>query len=100
MAVLNKEEFFSCIHDRMGDDTSDEAITFIENMSDTYNDLERQAKGDGVNWEQKYNDLNESWKKRYRHRFFNGGANDYVPETMRESTDERPEDITIEQLFK
>ena len=99
MSILSRDEFFSCIHDRMGDDTSDEAIAFIENMSDTYNDLDNRAKGDGVDWEKKYNELNESWKKRYRHRFFNGGT-DYVPEEMREENENNPEDIRIEELFK
>lgn len=96
--ILSREQFFSSIHDRMGDDSSDDAITFIENMSDTYNELERRATGDGVDWERKYNELNESWKKKYTHRFFNG-TNDYVPNDT-DDNNEKSEDITINELFK
>lgn len=104
MAILSKEEFFSSIHDRVGADTSDEAITFIENLTDTYNSLERQAKGDGINWEQKYKELDESWKKKYSHRFFNGGCSDYVPNDPNTNTDEGeeydPESVKFDDLFK
>ena len=35
MAVLSKEDFLSRINERIGEDNSDEAIEFMEDMSDT-----------------------------------------------------------------
>ena len=100
MAILKKEEYLEKLHNRLGEDTSDEAISFLEDMTDTYNDLENKAKGDGVDWEQKYKDLDESWKKRYRHRFFSGeagmpeGKSDPVPDN-----EYKADDIVVEDLF-
>lgn len=104
MAILNREEFFSSIQNRVGADTSDDAITFIENLTDTYNSLEKQARGDGVNWEQKYHELDESWKKKYSHRFFSGGCADYVPDNNTRDDDGEddynPESINFNNLFE
>ena len=43
MAILKRDEFFSRIESKLANDTSDEAITFLEDMTDTYNDLENKA---------------------------------------------------------
>ena len=86
----------------MGDDTSDEAISFLEDMTDTYNDLESKANGDGVDWEQKYKDNDAAWKAKYRHRFFSGD-NRNVPteDAIGDSEDgTNPESITVDDLFK
>lgn len=100
MAILSQEEFFAKLHERVGSDTSDESIAFLEDMTDTYNDLSKRVNGDGTNWEKKYHDLDESWKKRYRHRFFSGGEvnNPNVRAKDDESTD--PTEITFNDLFK
>lgn len=100
MAVLSKEDFFARLHTRIGEDTSDEAISFLEDMTDTFNDLEKRATGDGVNWEQRYHDLDESWKKRYRHRFFSGESN--MPSDEGDTVGEEftSETITVDDLFK
>ena len=39
MAVLSKEDFLSRINERIAEDNSDEANKFMEDMSDTYNDM-------------------------------------------------------------
>ena len=58
--------------------TSDESIAFIEDVTDTYNALEQSSK-DETDWKSKYEELDESWKKRYRDRFFDGNGDN--PET-------------------
>ena len=99
MPVLNRDEFFDRIHQRVGTDNSDEAIKFIEDMSDTYNALEERANGDGTDWEKKYRELDESWKKKYTHRFFSGGAN-YTPPETEEKEKKDGSSITIDDLFE
>lgn len=74
MAVLSRDDYFTRLQTVLGSDTSDEGIALLEDMTDTYNDLEQRANGDGVDWEQRYRELDESWKKKYSHRFFSGGA--------------------------
>ena len=105
MAVLNKDEFFSRLNERMGTDTSEETISFIEDMTDTYNHLESAANGDGVNWEEKYNELDKSWREKYRHRFFSGGPTSPnqlgdFDEVEKEKEYEKAENIKIDDLFK
>ena len=99
MSVLNRDEFFNRVHQRVGTDNSDEAIKFIEDMSDTFNSLEERANGDGTDWEKKYHELDESWKKKYRHRFFSGGIKCPPPETE-EKKKKDGSSITIDDLFE
>ena len=101
MAVLDRDTFFSRLQERVGEDTSDESISFVEDMTDTYNELERRATGDGVDWEQRYKDLDDAWKKKYQHRFFSAGGSYSNPTgNQPESEDDKAEKITFGDLFK
>ncbi|MBO7731583.1 MAG: hypothetical protein J6S67_03500 [Methanobrevibacter sp.] len=99
--ILNKEEFFTKLHNKVGSSTSDEDIAFLEDMTDTYNDLEKRSNGDGVNWEQRYHELDESWKAKYKHRFFSGSDVNNPNMRMANSDDngKDAESITISDLF-
>lgn len=101
MAILSREDFFARLQARIGTETSDESITFLEDMTDTYNDLERRANGDGIDWERKYHELNESWKKKYTHRFFSGGDRATPNMGQASAPDNEPDssDITVADLF-
>lgn len=99
MSVLNREEFFARLDARLASDTSDEGIAFLEDMTDTYNDLERRATGDGVDWESRYKELDDSWKKRYRHRFFSSGGEMCATDEVVESDGYSPEDVSVDDLF-
>lgn len=100
MAVLTRDEFFARLHDKLSDDTSDESISLLEDMTDTFNFLEQKANGDGEDWEKKYKELDENWKKRYRHRFFSGGVTSVPSDEKTEVTDEyEAEEVTVEDLF-
>lgn len=99
MAVLSKEEFFERLHSMLGDDVSEEAITFLEDMTDTYNDLMQKIEGDGTDWKKKYDELDESWKHRYRHRFFTGESAPITTDTAETQVLE-PDEISIEDLFE
>lgn len=104
MAVLNKEDFFTRINGIIGTDTSDDAIGFIEDMTDTYNDMEHRAQSDGEDWEKRYHELDESWKKRYKSRFFSGGGGRSNLPGFDADADEDKEtvnaNITIDELFE
>ena len=97
MAVLTRDEFFDRVQRIVGTDTSDDSLTFIEDMTDTYNNLDEKANGDGTDWEQRYRDLDESWKEKYKKRFFSGGGSVVVKETVDE---EKEKDVTFDDLFE
>lgn len=72
MAILDRDNFFKRIRERLGEDDSEEALSYLEDMTDTWEDMERRASREGEeNWEEKYNNLDAEWRKRYRDRFFN-----------------------------
>ena len=75
MAVKSKEEIMNSIKERLGDDTTDEALSFLEDIKDTFDDLETKSSNQ-TNWEQKYKDNDAEWRKKYKERFFNSDNND------------------------
>ena len=101
MSVLDRDKFFEALQGRVGDSSTEEDVQFLEDMMDTYNDLEDKAKGDGEDWEKKYHELDETWRKRYKSRFFTGGS---ARQGMRDDPDEDEKDtrttITFKDLFK
>lgn len=76
MAVKSKEEILKLVSDRVGDDTSDEALSFIEDVSDTIVSLEAQVTESG-DWKSKYYENDKAWRERYRERFM---SDDPVPQ--------------------
>ena len=94
--VLTRDEFFEAINKRVGENTDDESLKFIEDMTDTYNSLgiDRSIE----EWEKKYNELDAEWRERYRRRFFDG-KEDIVDEN-REDVKDESEPSTFDELFE
>lgn len=102
MAILSKEEYFKKLHERIGTASDDESISFVEDMSDTYNEMERRASDkSGENWKQKYDELDASWRARYMHRFQTGFDNMNPNSNSSDcgEDDKKPEDVKIDDLF-
>lgn len=98
MAVRTKEELMDSIRARIGDDQSDEAIALVEDVSDTFDDMQSKANGGGEDWKKKYEDNDNAWRQRYKERFFNSdGKGDDFPD-KKEEEDDKP--LTYENLFK
>lgn len=94
--VLTRDEFFEAINKRVGRNTDDESLKFIEDMTDTYNSLAVDRSIE--EWEKKYNDLDAVWRERYRRRFFEG-KEDVVDEN-REDVKDESEPSTFDELFE
>lgn len=96
MAVRSKEELMKSIRARIGDDQSDEAIALLEDVADTYADMETRANGDGEDWKAKFEANDAAWRQKYRDRFFGKGSEpDDEPD---QPHDNKP--MTYEELFK
>lgn len=105
MAVLNRDDYFSAVNEIIGTNTDDKSVQFLENMTDTFNDMESKANGGSEDWEKKYHELDESWKRKYTSRFFSGAgrsANPLVgsPAQPDDSDEKSGEDIKIDDLFE
>lgn len=71
MAVKTKDELLEIIKERIGDDTSDETISFIEDITDTLSDYEEKATNlNNEDWKTKYEENDKMWREKYRERFF------------------------------
>ena len=100
MAVLTIKQMLERIKQRIGEDTSDEALKLIEDVSDTINDYETKTK-DTTDWEKKYKENDEQWRKKYKDRFFNAPAKDEKNDSESDGDDESKENkLTYENLFK
>lgn len=91
MAVKTKAEIMELVKSKIGEDTSDETIALLEDLSDTLD-----TTNDSVNWKQKYEDNDKEWRAKYSSRFFEGG-NEPKPEPEPEPEDNT--DVTIDELF-
>lgn len=99
MAVLKRDEFFERIKNMIGDNNTEDAISFLEDMTDTYNDMETRTTSD-INWEQKYNDLDAAWKARYKNRFFtSSNTAHYVQDEKQGIEVEDEKETNFEDLF-
>lgn len=99
MTIKTKEELLELVKNRIGDDTSDEALAFIEDITDTLTDFEGRASAD---WEEKYNALDSEWRERYKARFFSTPVDvkedDFVDDVN--DVEEEVKDLTFDALFE
>lgn len=70
MSVRTTKELLAQVKDIIGDDTSDNALNLLSDISDTMDDLTKKKDGDGVDWKKKYEDNDAEWRKKYKERFF------------------------------
>lgn len=100
--VRSKDELMELVRTRIGDDTSEEAISFIEDIEDTLTDLMGR---DSTDWETKFRENDEAWRKRYKERFFMTPDNNNT--TPKDVVEDNAEDLekegktkSFEELFK
>lgn len=99
MSIKTKDELLTSIKTLIGDNSSDEAITLLEDVTDTITDFETKT-ASTTNWEQKYNDLDKEWRQRYTERFFNHSGEDNEDNTPPDFGEDEPEEKTkFEELF-
>lgn len=98
MAVKTREEILESFKTRLGENPDDESISFLEDVTDTLDDFEKRANGDGTDWKSKYEENDANWRKKYTERFF---SNEPEPNPKPESKPE-PDNTprTFSDLFK
>ena len=85
--VLTKEEFLSKIKERIGENPTDEDISFVEDMTDTIDSLSQ-----GDDWKKKFEENDAMWRKKYTERFFTPDKEpDKEPEKEPEETKDSEE---------
>lgn len=93
MAVLSKEDLIKKITAFIGDTPTDEGVALLEDVTDTVN-----ANGsDGVDWKQKYEENDKTWRKKYIDRFNGKGDDDDPPPAGNEGAEVK---TSYESLFE
>lgn len=98
MAIKSKEEILEQINARIGEDNSDEAIAIIEDITDTLDDFETRANGDGVDWKTRYEENDKEWRNKYKERFFNAEINE--TDNLDETEPDNAKPKSYADLFK
>ena len=96
--IRSKEEMLDKVNKYIGEDTSEEAIELIEDISDSYDSF-----SDPEDWKAKYEELDETWKKKYKERFFEGSNKTPTGEDVDGETHEEAEEkelVTYEDFFE
>lgn len=97
MAVKTRGEIMEAIRKRIGEDTSDEAISLLEDVTDTFADYETKV-ADKTDWKTKYDEMDASWRKKYMDRF-SGKTGEEIKEEQEEQIKDDSEPRTFDELF-
>lgn len=95
--IKTKEEILNYIKEILKDDTSDSALSLIEDLSDT---LDNVKTSDETDWKTKYEENDAQWRQRYRDRFFSKPAQEETDDTDETVSEETSEPKTFSDLFK
>lgn len=68
MAIKNLSEIIESARTIIGENTSDEALAFMEDLSDTMTDFDNRTQ-DATNWQERYQENDAKWRKKYADRF-------------------------------
>lgn len=98
MSILSKEEMFAKLKERIGEDTSDEAVTFVEDFTDTINDMETKLATTDSEWKKKYEENDNEWRTKYRDRFLSTSPEE-VKKKQEENVRNDGEVKSFEELF-
>ena len=97
MAVKPLADILASVNTLIGENTSDEALTLIEDITDSFNDA---VNSNTEYTKEKYEELDRSWRERYKERFLSGDKSLDPKEEDDDTDDERPKTYKYEDLFK
>lgn len=95
--VRSKEELLNALKNVVGDNTTDDVLSLLEDLSDSMDDYATRLSESG-DWKTKYEENDAEWRKRYRERFFGNG--DPAGGTTYLVEEEETPDIGVDELYK
>lgn len=69
----NYDEMLEQVRTLVGERDDDEALTFIEDFTDSFSDV---SSAENDEWQRKYEENDKMWREKYRSRFFEGESSD------------------------
>ena len=95
--IRTMDELIKAVTSRIGEDTSDEALGLLEDVSDTLKDYETRL-ADTTNWQEKYKENDEEWRRKYKERF--SAPAEGVDTTIYKSEEIEEKTYKYEDLFE
>lgn len=96
MAVLTMDELRQRMADRFGQTEDESDISFMEDITDTFTDLQTNANATQL---QELQDKYSALQKKYRDRFFNSSASDSDEDLIEPTSDPEPKIMKFDDLF-
>lgn len=97
MAVKDRDSILLAVKQMIGDNTSDEAIALMEDITDTITDYETKI-ADKTDWKAKYDEMDTSWRRKYIERF-SGKTGKEIKDEQEEQIKEDDEIRSFDELF-
>ena len=97
MAKLEREAFLERIKSKIGETPTDDDISFLEDMTDTFDGFSGTFTQSDIDTAVKAKD--DEWRKKYTERFFDTGAKPDNNKGCSGEDDDTAENITIEDLY-
>lgn len=94
---LSRDEYMELVNRLYDGRTDDEALVDIENLTDTYDELENNADRSEL---EALKSENENLRQRYRDRFFSPVTNEQVIEEQETDVIRDGEDVSFDDLFE
>lgn len=96
MAIKSREELLKSLNTLIGDNSTDENLAILEDVTDTLKDYEAKT-ADQTDWKTKYEQNDADWRKKYRERFTSG---EEIKNEQEEDVEEDSKPRAFDSLFK
>lgn len=96
MAIKSREDLLKSLTTLIGDNSSDENLAILEDVTDTLKDYEEKT-ADQTDWKTKYEQNDADWRKKYKERFLSG---EEIKDEQEEDVKKDSKTLTFDSLFK
>ena len=96
MAIKSREDLLKSLNTLIGDNSTDENLAILEDISDTLKDYEEKT-ADQTDWKTKYEQNDAEWRKKYKERFLSGET---IKDEQEEDVKKDSKSLTFDSLFK
>ena len=96
MAIKSREDLLKSLNTLIGDNSTDENLAILEDVTDTLKDYEEKTAGQ-TDWKTKYEQNDAEWRKKYKERFLSGET---IKDEQEEDVKKDSKSLTFDSLFK
>ena len=101
MSILSRDEMLNRVRSLIGEDNSDESLSLIEDINDTFAEDNQQEierlRAETTRLTEENKRIDNDWREKYKSRFFDG---EIKPPKKEDEFDDKPKRLSYEDLFK